>query len=323
MGASDSRFLPRLLGIWLTAASLSVACSAAQAQAAELADIFTAADGVPVSKVIFSGNTVFSDADLAKAAGLKLPAKVTFETAEAARRRISQHYLDVGFINSGAVLRDAFYKDGVLTFTIIEGRLERIEISGTRRLRPGFVERRIRAGAGDPLNLQRLQESLLVLRESPVFRQVNTELQPGTELGMAKAKVRIVEANPWQLALEVRNDRPPSVGGELIESQMHHLNVTGNGDSLSLRYGIAAERPDGFETTEDDDWGFDYTLPLTAQETSLSLGYSRNSYAIVEEPFDALNIESDSEQFRIGLHHQLVRKLTREFVIGVTLERQS
>jgi hemolysin activation/secretion protein len=307
----------------MIAASCMVICGAAYTQSTGSPDIFTAANGVPVSGIVFSGNTVFSDADLTAAAGLNLPASITFEAAEAARRRISQHYLDVGFINSGAVLKESFYKDGVLTFTIIEGRLERIDISGNQRLRTSYIEKRIRAGAGEPLNLQRLQGSLLVLRESPILRQVNTELQPGSELGTAKAKVQISEANPWGLALEVRNDRPPSVGGELIEGQIYHLNLTGNGDSLVLRYGIAAERPDGFEQTKDDDWGLDYSLPLTAQETSLSLGYSRNSYAIVEEPFDTLNIESESEKFRIGIHHPLVRELTREFLVGLTLERQT
>jgi hemolysin activation/secretion protein len=62
-----------------------------------------------------------------------------FSDLEQLRVELTRAYTDEGYINSGALLPDQQVADGVITYQIVEGSLDSIDISGNGRLRPDYV----------------------------------------------------------------------------------------------------------------------------------------------------------------------------------------
>ena len=278
--------------------------------------------GVYVREFEFTGNTVFSRDRLAEVIRSYAQRRVTSAELEQARRDLTLHYIQHGYVNSGAILEDQSVSNGIITFTVVEGRLSEIALEGNRRLRAKMIRQRLQLHAGPPLNLNTLQEGLLILKNNPNVQRLNAELMPSGQPGRALLDVKIREANPWHLGVEARNDRPPSVGAELLELAASHSNLSGHSDELAFRYGIAHRTHDGAEFSELDDWGISYTIPVTSRETTVRVYYDRNDFTVIEEPFADLGINSESAAYGIAVRHPLLRSIRREFALGLIAERR-
>ena len=59
---------------------------------------------------------------------------------------LTLHYVNNGYVNSGAVIPDQTVADGVITFDIIEGELTRIDLEGNKWFRDGYIRKRLALG---------------------------------------------------------------------------------------------------------------------------------------------------------------------------------
>ena len=270
----------------------------------------------------FQGNEVFTSNQLAQVLAPWQGHELRSEDLEDARRALTMHYVTNGYINSGAVLEDPTVKEGVVMFRIVEGRLSEVHVSGNTWLRTNYIRQRLQTHADPPLNLFDLRDELLMLRENQNVKRINAELQPGAELGTSLLDVKVEDGNPWHLGLQVRNDRPPSVGAEAFEVLASHSDLSGNSDALELRYGLAHRTHEGADFSGLGNLGASYTLPFTARETTLQLYYNRSDYSVIEEPFQTLDIESESSTYGMTLRQPLYRTIHREVALGFTGERR-
>ncbi|GDY19556.1 hypothetical protein LBMAG56_09010 [Verrucomicrobiota bacterium] len=266
----------------------------------------------------FVGNTVFTDLELAELLAPWLNRKAALGELEDARTALTLHYVNAGYVNSGALLDAPPDASGEVTFRIVEGRLTRINIDGARHLRPGYYRSRIARDGGAALHLPRLEKNLMFLKEDPNVSRINAELKPGAVRGTADLDVKVAEKSPWHLAFQVANDRPASVGAESLEAIASHSSVLGWGDALEFRYGIAQRTQDGADWSGVKNLSASYTIPLTPYDTTLKLSYGRHDFAIIEEPFNALDINSESVSYSVTLRQPLHRTMQREIAIGLT-----
>jgi len=265
-----------------------------------------------VREIKVVGSTVFSADELAKLTAPYVNRELTSEDLEALRMAITLHYINNGYVTSGAVVPDQSMKDGVLTIQIVEGKLSRIDVEGNRWFVPGYIRKRIALGADPPLNINSLQERLQLLQEDPRFERLNAELKPGITRGESVLDVRVAERNPLRMWLEFNNYQSPSVGAELGLVTIAHQNLTGHGDIASLQYGQSAGVEPQFDAR--------YTLPLTVYDTTLFLQYRRNDFRVIDDQFEPLRIKSRSEILGATLRQPLYRTLNNEFSLAVTLE---
>jgi hemolysin activation/secretion protein len=277
---------------------------------------------VQVREFRFEGNSVFSDAELAKVVAPFTGREITSEELEDARRAVTLHYVQRGFINSGAILPDQTVVDGVITFQIIEGVLTEIAVESNRWLRTSYLEGRIERYAHSPVNLVKLQEGLQILRQNPNIQQINAELKPGVKPGESILDVRVKDAQPFRFATEVANDRPPSVGAYEVRALASHMNLTGHSDVLTARYGIAHWSEEEAEWSEFDNVSGSYTLPVNSYDTSLEVHASKYDTTIIQQPFATLNITSETARFGGGIRHPIYRTPNREVAAGVSFDRE-
>ena len=121
-----------------------------------------------IKKFEFEGNTekIFSDEKLNENTAKFTNRPITFAELLQVESLITKLYTDAGYINSGAVIPagQTFSKEGaIVRVQIIEGGIEDIKVTGTRRLNPNYVRSRIALATSKPLNRYRLLEALQLL----------------------------------------------------------------------------------------------------------------------------------------------------------------
>jgi hemolysin activation/secretion protein len=278
---------------------------------------------VRVKSFRFEGHRVFSDRDLQRVVAPFVDRDLTSADIEEARLAVTLHYVQAGYINSGALLPDQDLKDGVLVFKVVEGRLTKIEIDGHWWLRAWWLRHELRRSARDPLNFNELKRGLQFLRQNPNLAQINGELVPGGVPGESILKVSVKENQPFRLGVEVSNRRPPSVGSEIVEVSFADLNLTGHSDPLRLRWGAwhtDAEAADRWVYGEFENVEGSYRFPITPWRTTLEVHASRNDSSIVEEQFRLLDITSESEQLGVTLRQPWHASVNTEFATSITAD---
>ena len=265
----------------------------------------------------FEGNKAFSDAELAKVTEPFTNREISSEEIEQARRAVTLHYISHGYVNSGAVIPDQNPLDGIIIIRIVEGVLSGTELHGNKWLRDGYINGSLQRWSTPPLNLNKLQEGLQLLRQNPNVRQVNAELKPGNAPGQSLLDLRVEDQQPFRLGLQIDNQRPPSVGAEEISLLASDLNLTGHSDPLELRYGIANSGAHGIEFSGADNMEGSYLLPFTRFDTSLGLHGSRLNTSIVEDIFVPLDITSLTTSYGVDLRQPVYRTANQEAALSI------
>jgi hemolysin activation/secretion protein len=268
-----------------------------------------------VREVRVVGSTVFTPADFAPVVAPYLNRELTSEDLDALRVALTRVYVDRGYINSGAVLPDQRVADGVITYKIVEGKVTEVDVDGNRWFRTGYLRRRVSLGAGTPLNVNDLQNQLRLLLEDQRIARLNADLRPGVQPGEAVLGVTVEDRQPFRLALDFDNYQSPSIGAERGIVTLEDVNLTGNGDVLTARYG----RSEGLNPLLD----FRYAIPVTPWDTTLAFQYRRNDYDIIEEPFRSLKIHSETEIFTASIRQPIYRTVNHDLALVLIGERLS
>lgn len=263
---------------------------------------------VRVSAFHFTGNTVFSDAQLAAVVEPWTGREIDSEALEAARQALTLRYVEDGYVTSGAVIPDQKLDDGIVELRIVEGHLSRVIVDPTRWWQPAYFEQRLMLGSDRPLRVQDLEERLQLLQQDVRIRRVNARLAPGDRRGEAVLRVRVEEAVPLLFGLGVANDKPPSVGGLAGRLGLGFRNLTGWGDQLTGAVALTGGLSDGEAR---------YELPFTKWDTSFQARFRRTESTILEKPFDVADINSETQTFGLGFVQPLFRTPSDEVSVAL------
>ncbi|MEH2005900.1 ShlB/FhaC/HecB family hemolysin secretion/activation protein [Nostoc sp.] len=259
------------------------------------------------------GSTVFSPEKLNQVLAEFINKPITFAQLLEARSKITELYINAGYVTSGAYIPEQTLTTGVVQIQIIEGKLEDIQITGTRRLNPNYIRSRIALGASTPLNQKRLLESLQLLQLNPLIQNLSAELSAGSRTGANLLAINVTEADTFNVQTVLDNGRSPSVGSFRRQLQINEANLLGLGDSISLTY----SNTDGSNTIDTS-----YTLPLNSRNGTLNVSYGTTSANVIEHPFNKLDIESASQYYELTFRQPLVQTPNQEFALGITASRR-
>ncbi len=280
----------------------------------------TTPDNLPATIVInrfeITGNTVLPPAEIAKITSQYTNKPLDFTQLLQVASEITQLYVKNGYINSGAYIpgNQSFDANGgTVEIKVIEGRVEDIVVTGTQRLDPNYIKSRIALGTGPVLKIDRLIESLQLLQLDPLIKSIGTELVSGQQLGTSIVQVNIKESPNWQTGVNIANNRTPSVGEIQTQIGVAQNNLTGAGDAI----GVTLAKSEGSNILD-----FNYTLPLNPRNGTLRLQYSNSSSKVIEYPFNALDINSNGQDFGLTYRQPIVQTPDREFALGMTLARR-
>ncbi|MEG4114100.1 MULTISPECIES: ShlB/FhaC/HecB family hemolysin secretion/activation protein [unclassified Microcoleus] len=271
---------------------------------------------IKVAGFEFEGNTAFSDRELAEVTQQFAGREITFAELIAAEAAVTQKYVAAGYINSGAVIlaNQSFPRDGgVVKIRIVEGGLDEIAITGNRRLNSNYVRSRLERATRRPLNRSSLLEALQLLQLDPLIANISAELQAGSRPENSRLEVRVKEADSFNGEVFADNNRSPSVGSFRRGVRINQANLLGLGDGLEVSYA---------NTDGSNEFNGSYTVPVNARNGTIGFAASAASTNIIEEPFDAAEIEGKSRTYELTYRQPIVEKPDRTLALGLSFSRQ-
>lgn len=266
---------------------------------------------VVINQFRITGSTVFSEEELAAVTAEFTGRPITFAELLEARTAITQLYVDAGYITTGAFIpADQIIVDGIAEIQVVEGFLEEVVVTGLDDLVPGYVSSRIQRAAGQPLNVTRLVQGLQLLQLDPLIDTISAELATGTQVGGSVVTVQVEEARSFGIQLAVDNGRSPTVGSVRGQGSLQDINLLGFGDTLDLAYSFTR----GSNTVN-----IGYTVPVSPANTTLSVNYSLTRSEVIDDDFEILSIESESEDVQLQLRHPIIETPSQELALSLEL----
>jgi hemolysin activation/secretion protein len=259
------------------------------------------------------GSTVFSPEELAIALAPFTHRSLTLTELYQARSAVTQLYLDAGYVNSGAYVPPQVPEDGVVTIQVIEGRVTDIQITGNRRLQDAYVRRRLAIATPSPLNIRRLVEALQLLQLDPLIASISAELSADVEPGTDILTVAVTEADSFSVDLTLDNARSPAVGTDQRAIEFNQANLLGLGDALSVGY---------THTNGSNEIDASYTIPINPRNGTVRFNYGFTDSHVVENPFDVLDIDSQSYNYELSYRQPIIQTPTEELALSLVASRQ-
>jgi hemolysin activation/secretion protein len=271
---------------------------------------------INISRFEFEGNTAFSDQDLAKVTVPFINRPITFTELLQVETAVTKKYIEAGYINSGAVIaagQTLSPTGAVVKIQIIEGGLEEIRISGTKRLQPNYVRSRLKLATARPLNQKRLLEALQVLQLDPLIQTISADLSAGSRPESGVLAVTVQEAKTFKTEFFADNNRAPSVGSFRRGVRVNQGNLFGFGDGLAFEYA---------NTSGSNALNLSYKIPVNARNGTVTVSGAVSFTNVIENPFDQLDISGNSYSVDVSFRQPIIQTPKTEFALGITASRQ-
>ena len=233
-----------------------------------------------------------------------LERKIPLDDLAVLSTAINQFYQNKGYLVSFAVIPLQKFDDGVIKIRVVEGRITELQVSGHSTLKDKYIKAQLKKSlSSQPLARTTLESELRLLQQSPHIAEILAEIRPGLETGNYTLSLQITEAPTTAISIVGDNDLTPTLGDFALSLEA---------EKRSLFFSRDLVRVQGSWASGLDKYLVSYGFPLNTSEGMLSFSYQNNQSDIVEEPFDALDISGEVEQF-VWLYEQpFFRTLNRE-----------
>lgn len=272
---------------------------------------------ITVQKVLVSGSTILTPQEINTLVEPLEGRLVTVLKLRQIADKITEIYLDRGYVTSRAILPSQNIGDGIVEIKVIEGILGEIQIEGTKRLHNSYIESRIRLGERKPLDSARLEKKLRLLRGNPLFENLEASLRQSEIDGESILIIRVTEKKPLELSMNVDNYSSPSVGSERTGWTALHRNLTGRGDLFVASYNTTRLFDD-----ESDVFDFIYNLPINAMNGTLQARVAPNSNRIGQEFLKDFKITGTTDVYEFSYRQPILRNPQQEFALSLGLSYQ-
>ena len=291
----------------------------------------TAPVTIKLTDVQLVGNTAFSTEELSETWTALLGRSITEIEVNELVQRLTQTYLNQGYLNSRAVLK-TINPDGTIIIEIKEGRLGKLTIEGTERLQD-YIRQRVELGAGNPLNVKQLEEQLRLLKNDPLFQSVDASLRPPNLISTSESEtnnnppqddnvtdliVRVVEANPFFGSTALDNYSPPSIGAVRYSLNLGYRNPTGLGDTVFISYRPRLENIGSSYRLDTY-----YQVPVNPNNGAIAVSTFIDRNKILTDQFTPLNIRGNSDRYVLEYRQPLIRQVDEEFALSLGLSYNS
>ncbi|MGF1515341.1 MAG: ShlB/FhaC/HecB family hemolysin secretion/activation protein [Elainellaceae cyanobacterium] len=266
-----------------------------------------------VERFVVEGNTVIDDEALAEVLSPFTGRSLSFAELLQARTAVTQRYVEAGYITSGAFIPPQTMSEDVVVIQVLEGQIAAIDVEVDGRLNSGYVRRRLQRAATPVLNADDLLAALQLLQVDPLIDTISAELLAGVQPGTSLLNVEVVEADTFDITLQTDNGRSPSVGSFRRGVTVSQGNVLGLGDGISVSYA----NTDGSDAVD-----LSYRIPLNAAGGTFTTDIGFTESEIIEDPFNFLDIQSESRFYEFTYRQPIVQTPAREFALSVTASRR-
>lgn len=214
-----------------------------------VAPLLAVAQGTPAPRFdIFEfeveGNTVLPDTTVEKAVMPFMGPQRNLEDAEAARAALEKVYQAAGYLTVFVDLPEQRVDGGVVRLKVIEGRIERLAVTGSRYFDQGQIRTQVAELApGNVPNFNEVQRQLSSVNTTEE-RRVQPILRPGRVPGTVEAELQVKDKLPLSGSIEASNANSAYTTAERATANVRYDNLWQLGHSIGLTLTAAPSQPD-------------------------------------------------------------------------------
>lgn len=264
------------------------AASAASAKPAEATPAFA------VYEYAVEGNTVLPVAAVEKAVTPFLGEGKTFADVDGARAALEKTYQDAGYLSVFVDLPEQAVGDGVIRLVVLEGRIERLAVTGSRYYSQGYIRQQVpELAEGKVPNFNVVQAQLAVVNRTE-DRRVQPVLRPGHDNGTVEAELQVTDKLPVHGTVELNNNHAQYTKPWRLQASARYDNLFQGDHSLSMTAIVAPQ-----DVNESKVLMLDYSMPEPDGDAW------RMSALFSDSSIQALSAATViGKGFELGLHRQ-------------------
>ena len=286
---------------WLAAILAPCALLSAPSYAAQPGDPAVAFD---ITGFAVEGNTLLRPAVIQTALKPYAGSHRSFDAIEQAMAALQRLYRRRGYSLVKVTLPEQELKNGVVRLTVVETRIGSVRVHGNqfhgtdnvRRSLPGATE-------GAIPDTDALAADLKLANANP-SKQVEMQVQGGTQPGTVDVVERVTDSKPWTATALLDNSGYESSGRDHVTAQYQYADLWGLDHVVSAQYTTSLEDPGSVRV-----YGAGYHIPLYGLGDTLDFyaSYSTvNSGTVAAGPLD-LSVTGAGAVFGMRFTHELPR----------------
>lgn len=260
----------------------------------------TPQSGGPVLSVkgfAFSGNQVIATNELLSLMEDLKNRDVSLGELQAGAHRVTELYHRRGYPLARAYLPAQDVEGGVIQIAVLEGRFGQIQVDNRSRLGSSALAPLAELKAGDIVQADGLERSLLLFNDTPGV-EVKSTLKPGATVGTTDLQVDVQPGALVSGSIDADNYGNRFTGEYRFGGSLYLNSPLGLGDRLSLR---------GLNSDEDQHYTrAAYQLPVGPWSTQVGVAYSDMDYQLVKD-FSDLNAHGNARITSLFAIQPLIR----------------
>ena len=266
----------------------------------------------------FTGNTVFSQEELAPLVAGRLGQPTDLAGLTEAANAVSAYYRSRGYLLTEAYLPEQAFSaaGGTVTIAVIEARVGRVTVQREGSgLSDGFAESLVASHLkpGDAVTDYALDKSVLLLRDLAGY-DASATVEPGERVGEANILVMVRAKDPQaEGSVSVDNHGARAAGAARASANASLNNLLGRGDVLAVSAQQADQRGS-------DLYRVGYTVPVGTDGARVGLSVMRLDYALGKQ-FEVLGATGKADILALTVSRPFVRSRTTN-VYGVLTAEQ-
>ncbi len=218
------------------------------------------------------GNTVLPVVTIERAVTPFLGYTRDMAQVEAARGALEKAYQGAGFLTVFVDVPEQKVDDGIVVLKVVEGRIERLQVSGARYYSQGYIRDRVTELAeGTVPNFNEVQRQLALVNRGEE-RRVQPVMRAGLAPGTVEAELKVDDKLPLSGTIEFNNR-------QAAETKPLRLSATARyGNLFQLDHSVSFTAITAPQATEQSQvFSLNYTIPLESGASLTFYGVHSNS----------------------------------------------
>ena len=249
---------------------------------------------------------------------------LSFADLEEIANLLTIYYRKRGLFLARVLLPAQEVENGIVTFTVMEGRLGQMEALGNEHYNEKILKSPLNHIVGGIVTSQQVEEALYILNDLPGMTLTGA-FSAGDNPGETRLRLVVREEDEFSYLVRLDNHGAQFTGKARAYANMQWNNPAGIGDNLSI--GLLRSEDIGQNDSGDglaDDIGtreahsnlgqISYSLPVVNLRNRISISADRNTFDLVDEDggiINALELSGVNTTYALGYNYQIRR--TRDF----------
>jgi hemolysin activation/secretion protein len=264
-------------------------------------DVPVASDLVDVKGFAFLGNSVIGSQELQLLLAGYVGQSCGLQKLREAADKVTAAYHYRGMALARAYIPMQKVESGIVTISIIEGRIGEVIIEGNRNYSEKFIRKFITGGKRTEfLTVERLEKGLLLLNSNFTDLKTTANLSPGKEPGTTDVHIKVEDGAPLHLTLSANNFGAENVSRARYSAQAEWINALFPGGRL------AASATLGERSKDMSVYSGSYEFPLNSLGTSVGISAFDGSFDVGKD-FAALGIHNKETSGDIHISQSLFK----------------